>query len=290
MGREASFGAAESITSSAALAFSSSDGRARLPPNSTREVMEMTNGAVARRERGVEINAYEVFDEKARALVQRTVAPNTTPEELLMFLSLCANYNLDPFAREAWCIKIPGKNGGEGRLTMIVGKYGWLKIVERQDDYQGTIAGVVHKGDTFKKMAKPVKLPSGQHTYVHHEFDVTGDRGPLLGAYAEVHREGRAPEFFYAKLEQYQPFDTERRFEDQVEVLVGVLPDLADQVEELGPDQHVVAQRTDQLGDVNGLLGPGLRPPGRGAAYGSPGRGDGRALHPPSVPDAARPG
>lgn len=169
-------------------------------------------------ERPVNISAWERFTSKEQALVQRTVAPNTTAEELLMFLSVCANYNLDPLQREMWCVKMPGKNGGEGRLTMIVGKYGWLKIVERRKEYQGTTGDVVHANDRFKKLARPKKTPTGQWSFVEHEYDVTGERGVLLGAYAEVYRAGRPATFFFAKIEQYQPFLTERRYPDQTEV------------------------------------------------------------------------
>lgn len=168
-------------------------------------------------EKAIQIGAWERFTEQERALVHRTVAPNTSPEELLMFLSVCANYNLDPLQREMWCIKMPGSNGTEGRLTMIVGKYGWLKIVERRADYSGTTASAVYANDSFKKLAKPWKTPTGQWSYVKHEYDVTEERGKLLGAYAEVYRVDRPTEFFWAPFDQYQPFMTERRYEDQTE-------------------------------------------------------------------------
>ena len=171
--------------------------------------------AVAQRQT-VQLSAYDRFTERERALVHRTVAPNTTAEELLMFLSLCANYNLDPFNREAWCIKMPGRNGEEGRLTMIVGKYGWVKIVESHPDYRGTSSGVVHEGDEFEFDSEPRKRKDGVWTCFRHKFSLTADRGRLLGAYAEAYREGRPPKFFFAKLEQYQPFSVVQTYDDMV--------------------------------------------------------------------------
>jgi phage recombination protein Bet len=182
--------------------------------------MGMTDdrAALAVREQRMEIGAYEQFTDKERALIHRTVAPGTTPEELTMFLSICGGHNLNPLVHEAWCIKMPGKNGEEGKLTIIVGKYGWLKIVNRYPDYLGTVSQVVHAGDTFKYSSTPKKTEQGVYSHVTHEFDVTAeDRGKLLGAYSEVYREGKPTEFFYAKIEQYQPFATTRRYDDQDE-------------------------------------------------------------------------
>jgi hypothetical protein len=75
-------------------------------------------------------------------LIRATVAKGCTDAEIGHFLELCAAYELDPFAREAWCAK-----SNTGNLLIMVGRDGLRKVVQRNgSEMEGD---VVHANDTF---------------------------------------------------------------------------------------------------------------------------------------------
>ena len=141
------------------------------------------------------------------ALIARTVAKDASPEELHFFLTVAGRYNLDPFQGEIYCSKMRGKNGGEGRIAIIVGEQGRLKIANRYPDYRGFRSDVVCANDRFLKMGQPVELPGvpGMFTYVEHSYGHPNERGEIVGGWCEVYREGRPPTYFYAPLAEYMP-------------------------------------------------------------------------------------
>lgn len=153
---------------------------------------------------------------KQMALIARTVAKDATPEELHMFLRVADRYNLDPLQHEIYCVKTRGKNGSEGRIAIIVGEQGRLKIANRYQDYRGFRSDVVCTGDRFLKLPEPKEIPGvpGGYTYVEHGYGNPAERGEIHGAWCEVYREGRPPVYFYAPLAEYlpqNPSDRERQ-------------------------------------------------------------------------------
>ncbi len=150
--------------------------------------------------------AYLEFAPAMRDLVRDALLPaDATDADLYYLLEMAATYRLDPFAREIWAVKMPGRNAAQGSyLTIMVGRDGLLAIAERHQDHRGVRAHPVYEGDTFEYDSDPREMKDGTFSHVTHKFDVTkADRGELLGAWAEVYREGRPTTFFWAPLGEY---------------------------------------------------------------------------------------
>ena len=119
--------------------------------------------------------------------IKKLIAPNATPEELTAYLSLAAKYDLDPFAREIWFINMRGRN------TIITGRDGYLKIANGNSHYRGMQSDVVYTGDKFYK----------DEQGIHHAYNV-GNRGQIIGAYAEIYRDDRIkPVYCFAPMSNY---------------------------------------------------------------------------------------
>ena len=123
--------------------------------------------------------------------IKKLVAPNATPAEFTAYLSLAAKYDLDPFAHEIWFVNM------EGRNTIITGRDGYLTIANRNPHYRGMQSDVVYSEDTFTRDA------SGgvNHAY---KLNKNGNRGQIIGAYAEVYRDDRIkPVYCFAPMSNY---------------------------------------------------------------------------------------
>lgn len=156
--------------------------------NSTALATRESTTSIGKRARGM-------FDPGQLELIRATVAKDCeTDAELGMFLELCARYELDPFAREIWCVKM------KGRLTIIVARDGLLALAQRTilHPFEGMEGDVVRANDTFvKKSGEP--LP--EHSYTGG----SKERGEIVGAWATVYRADRKPTYFFAPFEEYMP-------------------------------------------------------------------------------------
>jgi phage recombination protein Bet len=142
----------------------------------------------------------EQFAAEQVNLIRATVARDASDAELAMFLELCARYRLDPFAGQIYCAKMRSENGEGGRVQIIVGRDGFLKIAEDHEDFEGFDSDVVRENDTFK-VTRNDGLP-----VVTHDYEGSDEaRGPIKGAWCIVHRNGRRPRYFYAPLSEYRP-------------------------------------------------------------------------------------
>ena len=132
-------------------------------------------------------NPTEKWNKEQIDAIKNTVAVGANDSELTMFLSLAAKYDLDPFAREIWFIQAKDRN------IITTGRDGYLKIANRDPNFDGMISDVVHLSDKFVKENDTVK----------HLYNV-GNRGPIIGAYAVVYRKDRAhPAYFFAPFSEY---------------------------------------------------------------------------------------
>lgn len=61
-----------------------------------------------------------------------------TDQEIMMFMSLCKFQKLNPWLKEAYCIKY-----GTSPATVVIGKEAFMKRAESQEDYDGFEAGII---------------------------------------------------------------------------------------------------------------------------------------------------
>lgn len=97
---------------------------------------------------------------------------SVTDQELVMFMNLCKFNRLNPWLREAYCIKY-----GNNAATMVVGKEAFQKRAEANKNYDGSEAGVA------------VVDKDGKLIYRTGSLVLPGEE--LVGGYAEVWRKDR---------------------------------------------------------------------------------------------------
>jgi hypothetical protein len=140
---------------------------------------------------------YDYEPEQVR-LIKATVAEGATDAELGMFLELAARYGLDPFAREIWCVKTERKDGGTGRLLIMVGRDGLRKLARRA--HASVDGDIVRENDSFTVD----RLKDGTREIEHGYNGSQKGRGQIVGAWCEV-RTADSYGYFYAPLEEYLP-------------------------------------------------------------------------------------
>lgn len=127
------------------------------------------------------------FTEEEIETIKRTVASEANTDELKMFLHVAKSYGLDPFNKEIFFWKVKGKP------TIMTSRDGYLKIADRQPQYDGLVSDVVRKNDNFKRKSDGIE----------HEYGT--ERGDIVGAYALVYRKDRSyPVYVFASFEEYR--------------------------------------------------------------------------------------
>ena len=126
------------------------------------------------------------FTEKEIETIKNTVAKEANDDELRMFLHIAKTYGLDPFNKEIFFWKV------DGNPTIMTSRDGYLKIANRNKNFDGLVSDVVRKNDKFIKHMNSVE----------HEYGT--DRGDIIGAYAFVYRKDRKyPTYSFAPFEEY---------------------------------------------------------------------------------------
>lgn len=112
---------------------------------------------------------------------------NVTDQEVYMFLQMCRTQHLNPFLREAYCIKY----GDRSPATLVVGKETFLKRARRNPDYQGSEAGIIVRD-----------IESGEVKEVAGTVFVKGQE--LVGGWARVYIKGLAvPSYISVPFNEY---------------------------------------------------------------------------------------
>lgn len=153
----------------------------------------------------------DAYNRERIELIKNTVAKGATDDELKMFISIAKKYDLDPLIKEIWFIKRAKKtkdkngnwdykrlpNGGidySGAETLIMtSRDGYLKIAQRNPEFDGIISFAVREGDIFEIDA--------QHYQVTHKFGAK--RGKIMGAWCKVDHKHRKPVIVYADFTEY---------------------------------------------------------------------------------------
>lgn len=95
-----------------------------------------------------------------------------TDQEIVVFMNLCRFAKLNPWLKEAYCIKY-----GNEPATMVTGKEAFTKRAEENPLYDGYDAGIV------------VKTPDGEIVYRKGAMRTREEE--VIGGYAEVFRKDR---------------------------------------------------------------------------------------------------
>lgn len=112
-------------------------------------------------------------------------AERITDQEVVMFINLCKYNSLNPWLREAYCIKY-----GSSPATMVVGKETFQKRADADPNYNGEQAGVI------------VETADGQ--IERREGCLVLENEQLLGGWAKVYRKDRTrPSYEEVKLTEY---------------------------------------------------------------------------------------
>jgi len=152
-------------------------------------------GSSVEKKAGIMSVARYGFDPGQVRAIKATVAKDCTDAELVMFLEVCARYELDPFAKQAYAAKMQGDRGG---ISIIVSRDGLLAHAHRQPDFVNMDGDVVCKGDEFG-----MAFENGERT-IQHKYGDPAARGEVLGAWAMVERRNHGSTYFYAPIAEYK--------------------------------------------------------------------------------------
>lgn len=116
----------------------------------------------------------ELSPEVVREYMVSGEKENVTIKEIIMFMNLCKFSGLNPWAKEAYCIKY-----GKEPATMVVGKEAYLKRAEANPNYDGFESGII----LFNKATQEI---------VHREGSMKLPEEELVGGFARVYRKDRS--------------------------------------------------------------------------------------------------
>ena len=132
--------------------------------------------------------------------IRDTVAPDLSAPEFRMFMALAAKYDLDPLAKEIWGAKGKRKDGSPGKVLIMVGRDGLLKVARRDGTYMGFDSDVVRENDSFEV----IRTREGRE--IRHSYSGSPEaRGRIVGAWAQVYQKGYHDGYFFAPMEEYCP-------------------------------------------------------------------------------------
>lgn len=139
-----------------------SNSLAKKPPVRVETTEYMANGMKVTLTPGT-VKNYLVSGDKDRV----------SDQEVAMFINLCRFTGLNPWLREAYCIKY-----GNEPATLVVGKDAYFKRAEANDAYDGMEAGII------------IQDESGLISYREGTLKLKNEE--LIGGYAEVYRKDRS--------------------------------------------------------------------------------------------------
>jgi len=107
------------------------------------------------------------------------------------FIEMGRATQLNPFLKEIWVVKYDEKSPA----SIFIGRDGYRKAAQRDQDYEYHMADAVYSNDKFR-----FNVRDG---FPEHEYNLK-DRGELLGAYCLVKRKSsERPSYTFVKLSEY---------------------------------------------------------------------------------------
>lgn len=110
---------------------------------------------------------------------------SVTDHEIMMFMMLCKNAGLDPWQREAYCIKY-----GSKPATIVVGKDAFQKRADADPNFDGQEAGIIVLDENGRMQ--------------HRDGSLLLEGETLVGGWAKVYRKDRShPSVAECSLSEY---------------------------------------------------------------------------------------
>lgn len=120
------------------------------------------------------------LDNRTVITIKNMYAKGATEDEFVVFITLCQKYDLDPMLNEIYFIKY-----GSAKPIMMTSRDGYLKIANRDNNFDGMVADVVYDGDELKRYSDGgVMITYGEN---HLKFDTS----KITGAFCNVYRKDR---------------------------------------------------------------------------------------------------
>lgn len=76
------------------------------------------------------------YSPEQMALIRRTVAADTTPDEFNMFIEIAKRAGLDPFRRQLYCLVYSKNDADKRKVSFITGIDGFRAVAARNRDYR----------------------------------------------------------------------------------------------------------------------------------------------------------
>lgn len=151
-----------------------------------------------------DLPVYDRISARRLALLKSTVCKGADDNLIASFLEIASEYDLSPFAGEIWLVvsKSKGTNGGAGqdKSFVMVGRNGLRKIAARN----GLVlwGDVIHEKDNLE-----ISFTAGLHSVMHSYGKPGGERGKIVGAWAQVTdiKSGIERGWFMADMNEYRP-------------------------------------------------------------------------------------
>ena len=127
------------------------------------------------------------FTQRQIDAMRNTVAKGATDDEFEMFMHLAKTYQLDPFKKEIWFIKMGGVP------TIYASRDGFLSHAQRQPDFIEMVSHEVCEGDEFSY--DPI---TGE---ISHK--ITAKRGKVTMAYSIMRRKNKPDHIVTVPFDEY---------------------------------------------------------------------------------------
>ena len=147
-----------------------------------------TNEIIIKDDKG---NLLAEYDKDMLNVIKSTVAKDATDEELYMFLNVASSYNLNPFKKEIWFVKMGKSN------SIMVSRDGYVKIVKEDPRFLKLQSDAVYENDEFNMEWEGMEIKTFTHKHG------ASDRGNIIGAWAGLKFIGLDPLYVYVPFKEY---------------------------------------------------------------------------------------
>ncbi len=121
------------------------------------------------------------YDPAQLALIRRTVAADTTPDEFNMFIEIAKRAGLDPFRRQLYCIVYNKDKPDKRKVTFITGIDGFRAVAARNKDYRPDDEEALIVYDDEAKNPETNPLGIVKATVKAHKMAPSGEWFPVSG-------------------------------------------------------------------------------------------------------------